>query len=368
MEKAKPKIIITGGGTGGHVYPAIAIADTIRKKRPDAEILFVGAKGKLESVKVPQAGYNIITLPVKGLPRRLSIKALVSFLDFIISIYKAKKIIKSFKPNIVIGVGGYASAPILYAVRKKNICIFLQEQNSFPGLTNRYFAKYANKIFVAYEGLEKWFPTEKIIYSGNPVRNFYENMPSKKKALEYFNFKDNIPTIFLTGGSLGSETLNLSVLKNIDLILNNNIQFIWQTGKIYYNRIMSQLKDKHLPNIVIKPFIDNMIYAYTAADLVIARAGAITVSELAILHKPVIFVPSPNVAEDHQRKNALALVQKNAALIIDDNQAPQKLIKTAIEIVHNPEKLRKLSENIALFAKPQAADTIVDFILSCLEH
>ncbi len=358
------RILITGGGTGGHVYPAIAIADEFKKRFPDSEILFVGAQGKLEMEKVPAKGYKIIGLKIRGLNKKFSFDTVKSVFLYLGSVFKAKKILKNFKPDIIIGVGGYASAAVLFAAKKKYECIFLQEQNSYPGFTNRYFVKFAKKIFVAYEGMEKYLPAEKISVTGNPVRNILERMPEKQEALEYFGFQPDMPVIFLTGGSLGARTLNESILRHLDLLLKSNVQLLWQTGKIYYEEMLERTKNIDLQGkVVIKPFIDKMEYAYASADLIISRAGAITISELTLIGKPVIFVPSPNVAEDHQKKNALALAENNAALMVEDKEAPEKLLPLAVETLRNPELMTNLGKNIKKFAKPTATQEIVKQIV-----
>ena len=363
MEKVK-KIIITGGGTGGHVYPAIAIADAIKKLQPDAKILFVGALGKLEMEKVPNAGYEIIGLPVSGLYRKISFKALNSILNFVKSIRGAKRIFKNFKPDIIIGVGGYASAPMLY-VAKNKVCIALQEQNSFPGLVNRYFEKYAKYIFLGFPFTTKYLKNkEKTIFTGNPIRDLKKDLPEKSEIYKYFGLKPEIPILLLTGGSLGARSLNEAVIKNLDLITQKNIQFIWQTGKLYYQEMIERTKNKINDRIKIFPFIEKMNYAMEIADLVISRAGGITIAELASMHKPTILVPSPNVAEDHQTKNAQDLVENSAAIMIKDKDVDNHLFKKTFEVLENKDLLLQLSKNIARFAKPDAAQIIAKTILT----
>ncbi len=361
----KKHIIIAGGGTGGHVYPAIAIADAIKEREPEAEIIFIGAEDRLEMKAVPKAGYKIIGLPVKGLKRQFSLENIKTIYLLFKSINKTRKIFKEFKPCAVVGVGGYASAPALRMAVKKRVPIILQEQNSFPGITNKIFAKHATKICAAYEQVYKYFPKNKVVITGNPVRKEVLNAQiSKPEALKKFSLDTGKKTLLITGGSLGARTLNNAVLKNLENLHQAGIQVIWQTGKFYYDKILKQVK----PNdwLKILPFIDDMISAYTAADLVIARAGAITISELSILGKPTIFVPSPNVAEDHQTKNALALVGKRAALMIKDAEAEEKLISLAIKTISNPDLLSELSKNIKSFAKPEANKEISKIVLgSC---
>ncbi|MBN2893177.1 MAG: undecaprenyldiphospho-muramoylpentapeptide beta-N-acetylglucosaminyltransferase [Bacteroidales bacterium] len=362
MEKLK--IIISGGGTGGHVFPAIAIADELKAQIPDCEILFVGSDNRLEVEKVPEAGYEIIGLPIRGLQRKFSFKIFDTFFRLIKSLNKSRKIIKKFKPNIVVGVGGYASAAVMRIAAKKGIPTLIQEQNSFPGITNKMLAKNSNAICVAYEKMERFFPAEIIHFTGNPIRNLNKAKETKQEALEFFNLKADKKTIFITGGSLGAKTLNNSVIQHIEAIHKAGIQIIWQTGKKHFAS-SKEFYNKHenKEGIFITQFIDRMDLAYKASDLVISRAGAISISELALLEKAVIFVPSPNVAEDHQTKNAEALVEINAAIMIKDIDAEKELIPKAIEIISDEEKILKFSENIAKYAKPNAAKSIVDIIL-----
>ncbi len=363
----KYKIIITGGGTGGHVFPAIAIANALKKLNQQNEILFVGAEGKLEMQKVPEAGYEIIGLPVRGLKRKLTFENIKTLINLISSISKAKKIIKSFKPDVVVGVGGYASAPVLHVASKRKIPIVLQEQNSYPGITNKMFAKSASAICVAYEENYKFFPREKTYLTGNPVREDFLNITvGRDEALQHFGLDKNKKTIFITGGSLGAATLNKAVESSLDKLVNENIQVIWQCGKYYYNSIKERIGSRDDFG-VLTDFVDRMDMAYTAADLVISRSGAITVSELSILGKAVIFVPSPNVAEDHQTKNAMALVAKNAALMVKDNEAQEKLMDLAINTIKNDELLNSLKINIKNFAKPEAAKEIAQIVMKVVE-
>ncbi len=359
-------IIIAGGGTGGHVFPAIAIANAIKKLQPSANIIFIGAEGKLEMTKVPEAGYEITGLPVRGLKRKLTPENIKTLWLLFKSIRITRKIFRSFKPCAVVGVGGYASAPALRTAVVFKVPIILQEQNSYPGVTNRIFAKHAAKICVAYEENLKFFPEYKTVITGNPVRmELIETQITKQQALEHFNLSPEKKTILITGGSLGARTLNQAVLENISLLEEAGVQVIWQTGKYYHNEYAEKAPEKSWLKIL--PFIDKMPYAYKAADLVISRAGAITISELSILGKPVIFVPSPNVAEDHQTKNAMALVRRKAALMVKDNEAVEKLIPLAVKTIKDENLLSELSGNIKQFAKPQAAEDIARIVLeNCL--
>ncbi len=322
----KIKVIISGGGTGGHIYPAIAIANAVKAKRPDAEILFIGAEGKMEMEKVPQAGYKIIGLPIAGLQRRLTLKNLkVPFL-LLKSLNKAKKIIKDFRPDVAVGVGGYASGPTLKTAEKLNIPTVLQEQNSYPGITNKLLAKKANIICVAYDNMERFFPKDKILLTGNPVRQDILNLSHKRnEALAYFNLKNELQTVLVIGGSLGARTINQVIEKMLPYFKENNIQLIWQTGKYYAEKAKQAVNEINAETIITMPFISRMDYAYAAANIVISRAGALSVSEIAVAKKPAIFIPSPNVAEDHQTKNAMALVNHHAAIMVKDDEAQAKL-------------------------------------------
>jgi UDP-N-acetylglucosamine--N-acetylmuramyl-(pentapeptide) pyrophosphoryl-undecaprenol N-acetylglucosamine transferase len=361
---SKLKVIISGGGTGGHIYPAIAIANAIKVKQPDAEILFIGAEGKMEMEKVPQAGYNIIGLPIVGIQRRLTLKNLkVPFL-LLKSLAKAKKIIKEFQPQVVIGVGGYASGPTLKTAEKLNIPTLLQEQNSYPGITNKLLAQKANVICVAYDNMERFFPKEKILMTGNPVRQDIVNLTNKKQeALAYFNLKNNKPTVLVIGGSLGAKTINMAIEKMLPFFKENNIQLIWQTGKNYADKAKQAVQNINSDLIITMPFIARMDYAYAAADIVISRAGALSVSEIAVAKKPAIFIPSPNVAEDHQTKNAMALVSHNAALMVKDAEAEIKLKPEIEKLLNDASLQQKLINNISPLGKPNAADDIANEVL-----
>ena len=358
------RIIISGGGTGGHIFPAVSIANAIKAKRPDAKILFVGAKGRMEMQRVPTAGYEIKGLPICGFDRKHLLKNFAVLFRIWKSQRMAKKIIKDFKPMAAVGVGGYASGPTLNVCSKKGIPCLIQEQNSYAGVTNKLLAKKAQKICVAYEGMERFFPADKIIMTGNPVRqNVLDTTLSVEEARSMFNLAPEKKTILLVGGSLGARTVNESVLQNLELIEKSGVQFIWQTGKFYHEDIVNQLKDKDLPMLHVTDFISDMGAAYKAADLVISRAGASSISEFCLIGKPVILVPSPNVAEDHQTKNAMALVNKDAAIYVTDADAPKVLIQKAIEIVGDASKMASMSENIKKLGLKNSADVIADEVI-----
>ena len=362
------RIIISGGGTGGHVFPAIAIADAIKRKKPEAEILFVGAEGKLEMEKVPAAGYPIKALWISGFQRKFSLRNLTFLVKLLHSIWKSRQIIKSFKPNVIVGVGGYASGPIVEVGARRGIPTLIQEQNSYPGITNKILARKVNKICVAYEGMEKFFPKAKILLTGNPIRKDLLNIEEKKeKAFEYFDMSRGKKTILLFGGSLGARTLNEAVVAHYQLLKDNpQVNLIWQVGKLYYER-MSKEPVATLQNVQLRAFIDRMDLAYAIADLIICRAGAITISEICAAAKPAIFVPSPNVAEDHQTKNANALVEKNAASMVLDSDAEEQLFETAFSLLKNEIALNEMSKKIAVLAKPMADDEIADEILALVK-
>lgn len=358
------RIVISGGGTGGHIFPAISIANAIKAKCPDAEILFVGALGRMEMQRVPAAGYNIKGLPICGFDRKHLLKNILVLYKIWKSQRMAKKIIKDFKPMAAVGVGGYASGPTLNVCAKKGIPCLIQEQNSYAGVTNKLLAKKADKICVAYENMDRFFPAEKIIKTGNPVRqNVLETSITKEEARKQFGLDPNKKTVLLVGGSLGARTINESVLQNLNKIAESGIQFIWQTGKYYNASINEQLKGKDIPSLKVMDFISDMGAAYKAADLVISRAGASSISEFCLIGKPVILVPSPNVAEDHQTKNAMALVNKDAAIYVKDSEAPSVLIGKAIETVNSEEKLQSLSENIKKLGYKNSADIIADEVI-----
>lgn len=362
------RIIISGGGTGGHVYPALAIADQIKATYPDAVIQFVGAQGRMEMEKVPLHGYPIEGLWISGFQRGSFLKNIALPFKVLSSLQKVKSIIKKFKPDAVVGVGGYASMPLVYVASRKGIPALIQEQNSYPGITNKMLGKYVQKICVAYPGLERFFPKEKLVITGNPVRNFPKITElSREEGFQYFNIERNRFTVVVLGGSLGARTINNSILKNLNTLLDQDIQLIWQTGKHYYNDIISRLTDAQRQKIRLFPFIDKMEYAYAVADVVVSRAGAITISELALVGKPVILVPSPNVAEDHQTKNAAVLANGDAAILVKDAESMEVLPKQIISLLRDEVKQKNLSTNIQTFAKPDAAKDIVNELMKLIK-
>ncbi|MBM6882208.1 undecaprenyldiphospho-muramoylpentapeptide beta-N-acetylglucosaminyltransferase [Bacteroides caecigallinarum] len=356
------RIIISGGGTGGHIFPAISIANAIKELRPDTEILFVGAEGRMEMQRVPAAGYKIIGLPVAGFDRKNLLKNFSVIVRLIKSQAIARKIIKDFKPHVAVGVGGYASGPTLKMAGAMGIPTLIQEQNSYAGVTNKLLASKASKICVAYPGMEKFFEKDKIIMTGNPVRQgLLENNISKEDAIKSFGLNPDKKTILIVGGSLGARTLNNCVMHSIDKIKSSDVQFIWQTGKFYIKEAKACSEAAGNPEMLhTTDFISNMNAAYTAADLVVSRAGAGSISEFCLLGKPVILVPSPNVAEDHQTKNAMALVDKEAAVYIKDSEAEEKLIDSAIKLVNDEPKLKTLSGNIKKLAFNNSANVIAE--------
>ena len=362
------KVIIAGGGTGGHVFPAIAIALALKKKVYNSRILFVGAKGRMEMKKVPEAGFHIIGLNISGLQRRLTWKNLQVPFKLIDSMIRARNIVKRFNPDVVIGVGGYASGPIVRAAAKRGIPTLIQEQNSYPGLTNRILGKKADKVCVAYEGMERFFEKSKIYLTGNPVRQDIVNLEGKyEEALSFFGLSAGREVVLVTGGSLGARTINESIGQNLKLLLANNIQIIWQTGSAFYQTALTLAKG--FENLVyIKPFIDRMDLAYAASDLVVSRAGAIAVSEICTVQKPAILIPSPNVAEDHQTKNALALVNHHAAVLIGDSDAHKNLGATIIDLIQNEEKRFRLKEKLVGLSFRDAADVIAGVALSLVKN
>lgn len=370
------RLIISGGGTGGHIFPAVSIANAIKELCPDAEILFVGAEGRMEMQRVPDAGYRIIGLPVAGFDRKHLWKNFAVLVKLVRSQWKARSIIKQFRPQVAVGVGGYASGPTLKTAGMMGIPTLIQEQNSYAGVTNKLLAQKACKICVAYEGMEKFFPAEKIIMTGNPVRqNLLNHSIAREDAVKYFGLNPAKKTILILGGSLGARTINQTLTAGLETIRTNpDVQFIWQTGKIYIDRIREAIttvtgepaRHPHInaiPNLYVTDFIKDMANAYAAADLVISRAGAGSISEFCLLHKPVILVPSPNVAEDHQTKNALALVDKDAAIYVKDSEATEKLLPVALETIADAGKLKSLSENIAKLALPDSATIIAKEVL-----
>ena len=362
MDRGNLKIIISGGGTGGHIFPAVSIANALKKKYPEVEILFVGAEGRMEMQRVPAAGYHIMGLPICGLDRKNPLKNFSVIIKFIKSGWIARKIIKDFGPHAVVGVGGYASGPTLNMASIMGIPTLIQEQNSYAGVTNKMLAKGAKRICVAYKGMERFFPKEKIMLTGNPIRQeLAETTITREEGVKAFGFDPDKRTILIVGGSLGARTMNESVLRHLDLVKQSGIQIIWQTGKYYYKEILDQLnRHEKLPMLYVTDFISKMEEAYAAADLVISRAGAGSISEFCVLKKPVILVPSPNVAEDHQTQNALALVNNGAALYVKDVDAPDTLLNQAIETVKDSSLLKKLSNNIAALAYTDSAEVIAD--------
>lgn len=362
------RVIISGGGTGGHIFPAVSIANAIKAKHPEAKILFVGAEGRMEMQRVPAAGYEIKGLPIKGFNRAHKLKNFSVLWDLFKSLRLARRIIKDFKPMVAVGVGGYASGATLYECAKMGIPCLIQEQNSYAGVTNKLLAKRVRKICVAYEGMERFFPADKIIMTGNPVRqNVLDSPLSVGDARKAFGLDPDKKTILIVGGSLGARTMNESIQQHLDLVKDSGLQFIWQTGKYYNAKIMEFMKGKELPNLKILDFVSDMGAAYKAADLVISRAGASSISEFQLIGKPVILVPSPNVAEDHQRKNAMALVNRHAALYVEDAEAPDKLLKLAIETVNNDDELKTLGANVKKMGLKNAADVIADEVLKLIK-
>src|SRR5688572_4198313 len=354
------KIIISGGGTGGHIFPAVAIANQFKALYPASEILFVGANGRIEMTKVPEASYKIVGLNIAGLQRKLTLQNLSFPFKVFNSVRAARKIIADFKPDAVVGVGGYARAQVLVAATSKNIPALNQKQNSHAGITNKLLAKRVQKICVAYDGMENYFPKEKLVLSGNPVRADIIGCADKRsQALEFFQLNPAKKTILVIGGSLGARTLNNSTAQSLNRLVNEGYQLIWQTGKSYYHTAVGQTTNLVNKGIRVFEFIKNMDMAYAAADLVISRAGALSISELCLAAKPCILVPSPNVAEDHQTKNAMALVQKSAALLVKDAEADTLLYQVAFETLKDERKLQELSRNIAPLGKPAAAEEIV---------
>ena len=363
MEK-ELRVIISGGGTGGHIFPAVSIANAIKALRPDAKILFVGALGRMEMQRVPAAGYEIKGLPICGFDRKNLLKNFKVLYKIWKSQRMAKQIIKDFQPQVAVGVGGYASGPTLNKAAAMGIPCLIQEQNSYAGVTNKLLAKKAEKICVAYEGMERFFPAEKIILTGNPVRQaLLDTTISREDAIKSFGLDPTKKTILLVGGSLGARTINESILQHLDLVRSSDVQFIWQTGKYYSAAIAEQLKGQDIPNLKVTDFISDMGAAYKAADLVISRAGASSISEFCLIGKPVILVPSPNVAEDHQTKNALALSTRSAAIYVKDAEAPATLLELAVKTVNDGAKLKSLSENVLKLALPDSADIIAKEVI-----
>ena len=362
------KVIISGGGTGGHIFPAIAIANAIKAKYPDSKILFVGALGKMEMEKVPAAGYEIIGLPIMGLQRRLTLQNLKFPFKLLASLSKAKKIIKDFKPDVVVGVGGYASGPLLKAATKKGVPALIQEQNSYPGITNKLLAAKVQKICVAYDGMDKFFPKEKILLTGNPIRQDIKNLAAKRiRGIEHFGLAESKKTVLVVGGSLGAKMINQSIDAHIDEFAKNDVQLVWQTGKLYVDEAQMAVEPYADKGIKTMPFITKMDYAYAVADVVISRAGAMSVSELSVAAKPTIFVPLPSAAEDHQTKNAMALVNNHAALLVTNAEAKEKLVSTLMELIKDEEQQQKIAANVSKLAHEDAADIIANEVIKLVQ-
>ena len=360
------KFIISGGGTGGHIFPAVAIADALKKQMPNCDILFVGADGKMEMERVPKAGYKIEGLPIMGLPRKLSLDLIKFPFKLVKSWWKGRSILSNFKPDAVIGVGGYASGVIVRMAAGKNIKTLIHEQNSFAGLTNRTLSKSVNKVCVAYENMERFFPKEKIVYTGNPIRQDIIDLSGKKQeALSYYGFDNSKPVLLILGGSLGARTLNDSVKLGLENLQKAGVQVLWQCGKLYYEEFKPIAAT--YDNVKLVAFIDRMDYVYAMADVVISRAGALSISELAVVAKPTIFVPSPNVTDDHQTANAMSLVNKNAALLIKDIKARETLISTALNLIEDKAQQATLIENIKSCGIANAADKIAAEILQLVK-
>lgn len=354
------RVILSGGGTGGHIYPAIAIADEIKRRNPDAEILFVGAKDRMEMQKVPAAGYEIKGLWISGIQRKLTLDNLSFPLKLILSLYKSHQILKQFKPDVVIGTGGFASGPLLKAASQKKIPVLIQEQNSYAGITNKWLAKDAKKICVAYEGMENYFPAEKIVFTGNPVRqDLLEVTDKREKALKHFALDPSKKTVLILGGSLGSKRVNELIEEQLVFFKEQNVQLIWQTGKLYFEKFKAYAANEH---VQVHEFLNEMDLAYAAADLIISRAGAGSVSELCVVGKPVVFIPSPNVAEDHQTKNAQAIAQHEAAIYLKESELKERFKNTFAGLLQDENKQQQLAENIKKLAKPNATKDIVDAV------
>ena len=364
MNSQQPRIIISGGGTGGHIFPAIAIADCLKKRFPQAEILFIGAKNRMEMDRVPKAGYPIEGLWISGFKRELSLDNLSFPFKLISSMINARKILKRFRPDVVIGVGGFASGPTMKTAASMNIPIVIQEQNSYPGITNKIVAKKAYKICVAYDNMEQWFPKDKVVLTGNPLRNNIVPMNDRRdEGVKFFGLDPEKKTILLVGGSQGALGINKGISAQLAMFKENDYQLIWQTGKHYYDQAVKEVEENGLQDrIKCTVFIDRMDLAYAAADVVISRAGAMSISELSLLNKAVVFVPLPTAAEDHQTKNAMSLVNANAAMIVKNAETEKELLPVVFDLLGNVDKQNEMKDNIAKFAKPNAAEDIVDQI------
>lgn len=363
------KVIISGGGTGGHIFPAISIAGALRRIDPETEILFVGAEGRMEMEKVPAAGYRIEGLPVSGFDRKKLLNNFNVLLRLLKSIRQAKKIIKEFDPDVVVGVGGYASGPVLWQAGRMKIPVLIQEQNSYAGVTNRLLARKASAICVAYEGMEKYFPAAKIILTGNPVRQDFKNLSILRgESLKFFGLDQSLPVVLMLGGSLGAGSLNKCLSENIESLMKSECQWLWQSGRYYYEDVNALVSVSMAGNVKVVEFINRMEYAYAAADVIISRAGAGTISELCLAGRPVILVPSPNVAEDHQTMNAKSLVSKNAALMIQDDEIGQRLVAEAIALVKDEPLKEKLAANIRKLAINDADRKIAEEVLKLVKQ
>ncbi len=366
MTNSPLRVIISGGGTGGHIFPAVAIANELRRRRPDTDILFVGANGRMEMTRVPEAGYKIVGLDITGLQRRLTPRNLLFPVRVLRSVRKAGKLIEEFRPDAVVGVGGYASAPVLLAATSRAIPSLIQEQNSYAGLVNKLLSRRVNRICVAYEGMEKFFPAGKLVVTGNPVRAEIAG-GSRAEALAFFGLNPNKQTLLVVGGSLGARTLNMATAAALQRLREAGVQLLWQTGKLYFPEAQQQAAAYQDDNLYALEFIKRMDLAYAAADVVISRAGALSVSELCLTGKASILVPSPNVAEDHQTKNARALVDKGAALLVTDAEAPVRLYGEALRLLNDPAGQQQLSTRVRELAHPNATDMIVDELLKLIK-
>lgn len=363
------RYLISGGGTGGHIFPAVSIANALKRKQPDCEILFVGAEGRMEMERVPAAGYKIVGLPIAGFDRTRLWRNVAVLWKLCKSLLKARKIVKDFRPDVAVGVGGYASGAALKAANQAGVPTVLQEQNSFAGVTNKLLAKQAEVICVAYKGMERFFPAEKILLTGNPIRQeLLKVSPRASEAYEYFNFTPEKKTLLIIGGSLGARTINQSIAAGLKQLKDASIQVIWQTGKTYYEQAKSEADASENDLLLATAFISRMDYAYAIADVVISRAGASSISELCLLGKPSILVPSPNVAEDHQTHNAMALVNQQAALLVKDVEAPQRLVDVALDLIQDENHLDNLATNILKLAEKDSADRIADEVIALAER
>lgn len=362
------RVIISGGGTGGHIFPALAIAKALQRLDQQVEILFVGALGRMEMEKVPAAGYQIIGLDIQGIQRKSLMKNLALPFKLVKSLLKARSILKTFKPDVAVGVGGYASGPLLFAAANLKVPYLIQEQNSFAGLTNKWLAKKADKICVAFDGMEAYFPQDKLLFTGNPIRKESVAIEGKHgEAAEFFGLSLDKKTVLITGGSLGAGTLNKAIKKDLKQLVDADVQVIWQTGKHYYRAVLEELENQLVPSVKILEFLNRMDLAYAMADVIISRAGAGTIAELCVVAKPVILVPSPNVAEDHQTKNALSLSSKNAAILIKDANAVKDLVPAVLSLLKNEKQAKELSSNIAKLAIRDADEVIAKEIFRLME-